>query len=581
MNPKSMKLSFLGKNVLLSSVNIVFISLIMIFSSYYIQEKVLVSTLNEQSVAFSKLSLGELNLADIKESTNSKSNQVGSPLQKKLTNQLEHYKKANSDISQSYIFTVDLPDGKTSTLLAVPTDYLNSGYNPGATFELSPILQSTLNKVKETKEAQTTGIYENSYGEWLTVIQPVVDENGKVIAAFAMDLNASIVEDGKNELLMWSIPILIVALIAVLFTQFVTLRKVLTPIKELIGGFGKVSEGQLDVQLPTKRKDELGLLNTRFNEMVTSLREIIQGVQQHAQLATKQSNELAMNVEQNTKSLTDMSRQIDQVASGAKTQEQVAVESSRAMEEVAVGIQRVAESSSSMAEAAEEMSLGASQGNEFIEKVIRQMNRIDESVDQSSASVISLSDRSQEIVQIADVITGIASQTNLLALNAAIEAARAGEQGRGFAVVANEVRKLAEQSEHAAGKIGALIEEIQQGITHAVEKMNNGTQDVKQGMHIAEETGNKFQSIFASTRHVSDLIQDISAVAQEMSAGSEEVSSSVQELAQIASKSSSHSTDVAASSEQQLISMKDIDAAAVTLSEMSQQLQGLISKFKL
>ena len=61
----------------------------------------------------------------------------------------------------------------------------------------------------------------------------------------------------------------------------------------------------------------------------------------------------------------------------------------------------------------------------------------------------------EQIGGIVDTITDIAEQTNLLALNAAIEAARAGEQGRGFAVVAEEVRKLAEESQAAAGSISA------------------------------------------------------------------------------------------------------------------------------
>lgn len=579
LNPSSIKLSFFGKNLLLSSVNILLIALILIISSFNIQEKVLVRTLNQQSLSFSKLASEQFELSDIKASLNSK--ETDTNLQKKLTEKLEHIKTVNSDISESYIYTVELTNGNTSTLLAAPQDYINSGYNPGSTYEQSPIMLKSLEKLLETKDGVTTGIYENSYGEWLTVIQPILDENDKIIAAFAIDLDANVVSDGKNELLKWSLIILIASLVIILFIQFVLLRKVLAPIKELNGAFGKLSEGQLDVQLTINRRDELGQLNRRFNEMVASLREIISGVQQHAQLATEQANELANNVEQSSKALGEISIHIGQVASGAKTQEQVAVESSRAMEEVAAGIHRVAESSSFMADASEGMSQGAFQGNEFIEKVIHQMNRIDKSVSESSASVTSLSDRSQEIVHIVDVITGIASQTNLLALNAAIEAARAGEQGKGFAVVASEVRKLAEQSQQAAVKIGTLIEEIHREISHTVDAMNNGTVYVKEGMQLAAETGEKFQAIFASTKHVSDLIQDVSAVAEEMSAGSEEVASSVQELSQIAKNSTLVSTDVASASDKQLISMQDIDKAAVTLNDMSKQLQTLISRFRL
>jgi methyl-accepting chemotaxis protein len=80
---------------------------------------------------------------------------------------------------------------------------------------------------------------------------------------------------------------------------------------------------------------------------------------------------------------------------------------------------------------------------------------------QVAAAIQELSVRSQQIGGIVDTIAGIGEQTNLLALNAAIEAALAGEQGRGFEVVAEEVRKLAEESQSAAGQIAGLITEIQ------------------------------------------------------------------------------------------------------------------------
>ena len=88
------------------------------------------------------------------------------------------------------------------------------------------------------------------------------------------------------------------------------------------------------------------------------------------------------------------------------------------------------------------------------------MNQIKQSVIKASNSIISLRERSNEISQITEIITGVAEQTNLLALNAAIEAARAGEHGKGFSVVAEEVRKLAEESKKSASQITIMINHI-------------------------------------------------------------------------------------------------------------------------
>lgn len=72
-----------------------------------------------------------------------------------------------------------------------------------------------------------------------------------------------------------------------------------------------------------------------------------------------------------------------------------------------------------------------------------------------------LDQTSREIIEVVQMIRGIADQTNLLALNASIEAARAGEHGRGFAVVADEVRTLASRTTQATDRISSLAESIQ------------------------------------------------------------------------------------------------------------------------
>lgn len=85
------------------------------------------------------------------------------------------------------------------------------------------------------------------------------------------------------------------------------------------------------------------------------------------------------------------------------------------------------------------------------------------SVSSSEAAAQSgvLDQTSREIIEVVQMIRGIADQTNLLALNASIEAARAGEHGRGFAVVADEVRTLAKRTTEATDRISSLAESIQ------------------------------------------------------------------------------------------------------------------------
>jgi methyl-accepting chemotaxis protein len=237
------------------------------------------------------------------------------------------------------------------------------------------------------------------------------------------------------------------------------------------------------------------------------------------------------------------------------------------VEEMTKTIVENSKNASDTAVTAKQAKEAAEAGGKVVEETVEGMKRIAEVVNMSAETVKALGKSSDQIGEIIGVIDDIADQTNLLALNAAIEAARAGEQGRGFAVVADEVRKLAERTTKATKEIATMIKQIQADTQGAVVSMEEGTKKVGEGIALADKAGVSLKEIVGISQKVTDMVTQIAAASEEQSSASEQISKNVEAISAVTGETAQGTQQIA--------------RAAEDLNRLTEELQGLVAKFRL
>lgn len=348
----------------------------------------------------------------------------------------------------------------------------------------------------------------------------------------------------------------------VIFTVigYILLMFMLKPITMISNIIGKMAGLDFtenpEAKILLKKKDETGVMAKAVSGLKSSLIEVINKIKNQSEELYAASEQLNTDAKDTTVTMEQVETAVGDIALGATNQ---ATETQSATEDIIVMGHMIEETSdevSSLKVTADGMKQVSGEAQNLLGELMQENERTRNSIEDVYRQTNTTNESALKIKEATAIITSIAEETNLLSLNASIEAARAGEQGRGFAVVASQIQKLAEQSSESAQKIEDITNELISDSSVAVKTMqivkdNMDTQSIKmvqtekifesfntgvissiEGVdNIATKTG----KLDKSRVNVVDLVQNLSAIAQENAASSEESSASVTQVSEIVS----------------------------------------------
>ena len=345
-----------------------------------------------------------------------------------------------------------------------------------------------------------------------------------------------------------------IGLILTIIMVIVIAAKGIAPLQSIVDSLKDIAagDGDLTARLKIENQDEIGDVAQAFNEFMDKLHPLIKDIRSSAQIVQQAEN--------------DLNNQM----CGANSKMQIhCLETDKvviAVTEMSATSREVANNTSVTADAIKSANQQILDAQKEVEQAIHGIETLVIEINTTSEAIQELSQQTEKITNVLQVIGDIANQTNLLALNAAIEAARAGDQGRGFAVVADEVRSLAGRTQNSTKEISDMLQLLHVGVGLAVSTMNTsqvlGNQTVIESVQIRKSLIGIQQAV--ST--IQDMGIQTASAAEQQSVVAEEINQNLVSIQHIVNELSGN--------------FQQSEAISSTLSESGKQMTSLVGHFK-
>ena len=353
-----------------------------------------------------------------------------------------------------------------------------------------------------------------------------------------------------------------------------------------------VAAGDLTIDLTTPEPDadfpeirasydSFTEMNDQLNAAVANVRSVVDGLTSDAETLSATSQDLSASTEEVTSTMQQIDASTAEMADGSDSLAQQAQQANSNVDDLSASIEEITASLQQIDSRSDEAAALADDGVEDVEAAVEQIRLAADSAADVVDRLDTLESNMDEVENIIGIIADIADQTNILALNANIEAARAGEAGEGFAVVADEVKTLAEETRDSATDVAQIVESLKESTTGVADGIETANDEVRRGADAVETVGERLETISSYVEETSAGVGEISAAVEGQADNAEQISAAIEDTSALAEETAASNQEIAAGLDEQANAMDSIAYTTEELAQMSEELHGVVDRFKL